>query len=215
MAGESEVVQVELTTDGSRPVDLPQQFATVGDMATSFKEAQATITRLSQPQEEKPAEKPKEPVKKTDSKDGLTNEMRSAMETMANFNEAQRKIRFEKQVGAEGLMALETFMSGEEISKELKSSYEAALDSGNEAMIDANFNLIRTTFENKNGAFETPENMVAGIAGGGIPVPVGTTPFRSLEEQLTAQRDPKYKSDPAFRVDVENRIGITPPYPQV
>lgn len=211
MAGESEVVQVQLTEDGSRPVGLPEQFATVEDMATSFKEAQATITKLSQTTEETtPAAAPKAPAKKTD--DGLTPEMRSALETFATFNETQRKVRFEGQIGVEGLAALDTYISGEAIAPALKASYEAALESGNEAMVDANFNMIRQAFEATNGAFEGPQNMVAGIAGGGITVPQGTNPFRSLAEQLTAQRDPKYQTDSAFRKDVENRIAISPTY---
>lgn len=210
MPGESEVVQVQLTEDGSRPVDLPPQFATIADMATSMKEAQATITRLSQTTEETPkADKPKE-TKKTEA--ALPPEVASALENIATFNEAQRQIRFTDSVGAEGLAALNSYLSGEAIAPALKASYEAALETGNEAMIDANFNMIRSAFEAEHGSFSKPENMVAGIAGAGVSVPAGTNPFRSLEEQLTAQRDPKYTTDPAFRMDVENRIAISPTY---
>lgn len=209
MPGESVVTQVQLTEDGSRPVDLPEQFKDVTAMAEAFKEAQATITRLSQPKQEI---EPPAPIKAKKADDGLTPEMRSAMENISNFNEAQRKLRFESQVGTEGLAALDGFLSGEAIAPELKASYEAALETGKEALIDANFNMIRLAFEDVNGSFAPAENVVSGIAGAGVTVPSGTVAFRSLEEQLTAQRDPQYNSDPAFRKDVENRIAISPTY---
>ena len=202
-----DVVQVQLTEDGSRPVDLPEQFKTVADMAASFTEAQATITRLSAPAKEK------EPAPKTEKTkdDGLTVEMRSAMQNINTFNEGQRKIRFEAQVGPEGLVALESFLGGTAIDAGLKAAYEAAIDSGNEALIDANFALIRSVFEASNGVFQAPQNVVAGIAGG-ILVPAGTKPFESLGEQKAAQADPKYKVDAAFRKSVEDRIAISGPY---
>lgn len=207
MEDNNTVTQVALTEDGSRPVDLPEQFKDVLAIAAAYKEAQATITRLSQPVTElKEDKKPK----KID--DGLTPEMRSAMENISNFNESQRKIRFESQVGAEGLAALDGFLSGEAIAPELKASYDAALETGKESLIDANFNMVRLAFEEINGSFEVAQNVVTGIAGSGTPVPTGTKPFRSLKEQLTAQGDIKYFEDSAFRRDVENRIAITPTY---
>jgi len=68
----------------ARLVDLPEQFADVAAMGAAFKEAQATITRLSQP-----APDPT-PTPKATPKDGLTVDMRSAMENIATFNENQR-----------------------------------------------------------------------------------------------------------------------------
>jgi len=203
-----DVVQVQLTEDGSRPVDLPAQFKTVADMAASFTEAQATITRLSVPKEEQtPAPAPKaKPVE-----DGLTVEMRSAMQNISNFNEGQRKIRFETQVGSEGLVALESYISGDVIDAGMKAAYEAAIDSGNEALIDANFALIRSVFEMANGAFQAPQNVVAGAAGG-VMIPAGTKPYESLGEQKAAQADAKYSTDAAYRRSVEERIAISGPY---
>jgi hypothetical protein len=211
MAGESEVTQVQLTEDGSRPVDLPQQFKDVASMATSYAEAQATITRLSQLSDgaSDDATSQKAAPKKTDK--ALPVEVQSALDNIATFNEGQRKLRFEGQIGTEGLAALEGFLSGEAISPALKASYDAAIESGNEALIDANFTMIRQTFEAKNGAFDAPLSMVAGAASG-VMVPQGTNPFRSLAEQLAAQKDPRYKEDPAFRMDVENRIAISGTY---
>ncbi len=204
------VVQVQLTADGSRPVDLPTQFATIGDMVTSYTELQGAHTKLSQANATVTTPvTPAPSAKKKD--DGLTPEMRSALETMGNFNESQRKIRFEAQVGPEGMVALDAYIAGDTIDPGMKAAYEAALDAGNEALVDANFALIRSVFEAANGPFQAPQNMVAGAAGG-VLIPTGTTAFNSLDEQLAAQRDPKYKTDPSFRKGVENRIAISGPY---
>jgi len=204
----TEVVQVQLTDDGSRPVDLPTQFATVKDMAESYTAAQAKITELSTPEPTEPVT----PTPKAEPKSKLPVEVQSALENIANFNEGQRKVRFEAQVGTEGLAALEDFIGGQAIDAGMKAAYEAAIDSGNEALIDANFALIRSTFEAQNGAFQAPQNAVAGVAGGGVIIPAGTKPFGSLDEQLAAQGDKKYSTDPTFRQEVEQRIAISGPY---
>ena len=208
-----EVTQVQLTEDGSRPVDLPQQFKTVADMAASFTEAQATITRQAQQiaGDGTPAAAPKPTPKAKTEDDGLTVEMRSAMQNINTFNEGQRKIRFETQVGVEGLTALNSFLSGEAIPAGIKAAYEAALESGDEALIDANFALVRSTFEASNGAFQAPANVVAGAAGG-VMIPAGTKPYESLGEQKAAQADAKYSTDAAYRRSVEERIAISGPY---
>jgi len=202
-----DVVQVQLTEDGSRPVDLPAQFTDVAAMSAAFTEAQRTITRLSQGTPEPITE----PTPKAPKNDGLTVEMRSALQNITNFNETQRKARFEAQVGPDGAVALENYISGDAIAPGMKAAYEAALTSGDEALIDANFTLIRSVFEAANGAFQAPSNVVAGAAGG-VMIPVGTQAFNTLDEQLAAQADPKYKTDPTFRSEVEMRIAISGPY---
>ncbi len=205
----SDVVQVQLTEDGSRPLALPEQFATVEAMVKSYTELQGAHTKLSQAAT--PAEPVTPPTPKAKPNDGLTVEMRSAMQNISNFNETQRKIRFENRVGPKGLLALETFIGGEAIDSGMKAAYEAALASGDEALIDANFALISSVFEAQNGAFQDPQNLVAGAAGG-VLIPAGTQPFASLGDQLAAQKDPKYKTDAAYRESVEMRIAVSPTY---
>lgn len=204
------VTQVQLTEDGSRPVDLPPQFATVADMVQSYTTLQGAHTQLSQAAATTPPVTPPTP-KAAPKDDGLSVEMRSAMQNITNFNETQRKLRFEAQVGPEGAVALENYISGDAIEPGMKAAYQAALESGNEALIDANFALVRSVFEAQNGAFADPANIVAGAAGG-VLIPAGTKAFNTLDEQLAAQKDPKYDTDPAFRAEVEMRIAASPPY---
>ena len=205
-----EVTQVQLTEDGSRPVDLPEQFATVEAMVKSYTELQGAHTKLAQAAAEQ-TPKPAEPTTTKTKKVELPVEVASALQNIANFNEGQRKMRFETQVGTEGLVALENYISGDAIDAGIKAAYEAAIDSGNEALIDANFSLIRQIFEVTHGAFKAPENLVAGSAGG-MMIPTGTKPFDTLKDQLLAQKDAKYKTEDAYRIGIEERIAISGPY---
>ena len=205
-----EVTQVQLTEDGSRPVDLPTQFTTIGDLVKSYTELQGAHTKLTQANAEQTPDKVEPTTTKT-KKVELPVEVVSALQNIANFNEGQRKLRFEAQVGTEGLVALENYITGDAIDSGIKAAYEAALDSGNEALIDANFALIRQIFEVSHGAFNAPENLVTGSASG-VMIPAGTNPFESLKDQLNAQKDPKYDEEDAFRREVEARIAISGPY---
>ena len=199
MAGESQV-------PADRPEHLPEQFATLEDLANSYKELQAKSTQQAQDLAAVNTPEPKAPARKET--DELPPAVASALENINTFNEQRRADRFAAQVGVEGLGALNEYLSGEAIPAPLKAAYEAALETGNEALIDANFALVKQTFEANHGTFEAPVNAVAGIAGGGVIIPAGTVPFRSYAEQKEAQADPRYKSDPAFRKDVEMRIAL-------
>jgi hypothetical protein len=199
MAGESQV-PVE------RPEGLPEQFNSWAAMAESYKELQAKSTQQAQELAAAATPETKEPApKQTDS---LSTETASALENIATFNEERRNDRFVAQVGVEGLGALNEYLKGEAIPAPIKAAYEAALESGSEALIDANFALVKSTFEASHGTFDAPANAVAGVPGGGVIIPAGTVPFRSHQEQKDAQADPRYKTDSAFRKDVEMRIAL-------
>jgi hypothetical protein len=199
MPGESEV-------PAERPEGLPEQFTSWTAMADSYKELQAKSTQQAQDLAAAATPEPTPPAgKKTDA---LPAAVASALENIGTFNEERRKDRFETLVGVEGLQALNSYLEGEAIPPALKASYDAAIDSGSEALIDANFQFVKQTFEAAHGSFDAPVNVVSGIAGGGVMIPAGTTPFRSQAEQLAAQADPRYYTDEAFRKDVENRIAL-------
>ena len=200
-----DVIQVQLTEDGSRPVDLPDNFKTVADMAKSYTELQGAHTKLTQ-EHASPAPKP---VAKNKDEE-LPTAVASALENIVTFNEERRNDRFVAQVGAEGVAALTKYLETG-CPEALKNSYEAAIETGNEALIDANFNMIKQSFEATNGSFTAPTSMVAGFASA-IGVGTGVKAFESLAEQKAAQSDPKYKVDTAFREGVERRIAISGPY---
>jgi len=211
-----EIIQVQLTEDGTRPVDLPEKFATIKDMVAAYSAAEAKITELSQQsstQQQQQEQKPK-PASTADDDviSKLPPEQQAALRTIADFNVAQRISRLTEKVGADGLKAVNEFIGGATIPADVKAGYEAALASGNEALIDANFNLVVAHYEAANGELVPAKNVVAG-ASATMTVPAGTKPFESLAQQLAAQKDEKYYTDSAFRKQVEDRIAISPPYP--
>lgn len=213
------VTTVSLTTEGERPEGLPDNFNSVADLVNSYKELQATSTQQAQAAAAakeaapaaavtEPAAKPKKAVSVEQAK------LDSALEEIHEFNLGRRADRFVGQVGAEGLAALQTYLDGPNITPTMKAAYEAALESGNEALIDANFTMLRAQYESANGTLVTPTNVVAGVDAG-VYVPEGTVGFASLAEQLKAQNTPEYYNDPAHRAKIEQQIAISGPYPRV
>lgn len=211
------VTQVSLTDDGQRPEGLPENFATVVELVNSYKELQAKSTQKAQqaaaaaevtPADDKTTAKPKKAVSVEQAK------LDSALEEIHEFNLNRRADRFVGQVGSEGLAALQTYLDGPNIAPNVKAAYEAALESGNEALIDANFTMLKAAYEAGNGTLVAPTNVVAGIDSG-IYVPEGTEGFASLAEQLAAQNTKEYYTDPAHRAKIEQRIAVSGPYPRV
>lgn len=217
---EEAVTQVSLTNDEPRPEGLPENFATLVDLVNSYKELQATATQQAQqaaataaaaevtPADDKTVAKPKKAATVEQA------QLDSALEEIHEFNLNRRADRFVGQVGAEGLAALQTYLDGPNIAPNIKAAYEAALESGNEALIDANFTMLKAAYEAGNGTLVAPTNVVAGIDSG-IYVPEGTEGFASLAEQLAAQNTKEYYTDPAHRAKIEQRIAVSGPYPRV
>jgi len=205
------VTKVQLTDDGARPEGLPEKFASVADMASSYKELESRLTSQSTPE---PTPESAPVTGKTKEPETLAPEVQSALDAIHEFNVTQRASRMAAQVGADGLQALSTYLDGPNIDPGMKAAYEAALASGNEALIEANFHYVRQAYENANGSLAPVQNVVAG-ADAGVYIPEGTAAFTSLAEQLAAQASPEYRNDPAVRAKVEQQIAISGPYPRV
>ncbi len=221
MPVEPGVTQVSLTEEGARPEGLPEKFATVAAMATSYQELEAKATQAAQaaaavttPAAVVADPTPAVTTKKTAPVSVEQAKLDSAIAEIHEFNLTRRADRFVGQVGAEGLAALNTYLDGPNVPPNLKAQYEAALESGNEALIDANFAMLRAQYETANGTLVAPVNVVAG-AEAGIFIPEGTKPFASLAEQLAAQSTAEYHTDPAHRAKVEQQIAASGPYPRV
>lgn len=213
------VTQVSLTAEGERPEGLPDNFATLTDLVTSYKELQAKSTQQAQAAAAAPAITEPVPVKEPAAKPtkAVSAEqaaLDSAVEEIREFNLNRRSDRFVGQVGAEGLAALNTYLDGPNIAPNVKAAYEAALATGNEALIDANFTMLKAAYEAGNGTLVAPTNFAAGIDSG-IMVPEGTVAFKSLAEQLAAQNTKEYYTDPAHREKIEQQIAVSGPYPRV
>jgi len=205
------VTQVQLTDDGARPEGLPEKFASVADTANSYQELESKLTSPNTPE---PTPEPTPVTGKTKEPATLAPEVQSALDAIHEFNVTQRASRMAAQVGSDGLQALSAYLDGPNIDPGMKAAYEAALASGNEALIEANFHYVRQAYENANGSLAPVQNVVAG-ADAGIYIPEGTQGFASLAEQLAAQSSAEYRNDPAFRAQTEQKIAISGPYPRV
>lgn len=198
-------------TTVTRPEGLPENFETVEALVESYKQAQAKVTELSQQQQQQRPDPEPKPDPKSSKNKNRDPDVDAALRTIENFNLSQRAIRLASRVGVEGLSAINTYLSGNSVPAGVKEAYEAALQTGNEALIDANFALVVQEYEAANGQIQSPTNLAVG-GETRFSIPTGTKPFSSLAEQLSAQKDIKYKTDAAFRRQVENRIAISGPY---
>lgn len=222
MPAEPGVTTVSLTDDTPRPEGLPDNFKTVVDLVNSYKELQANSTQQAQQQAAAPAPAvaasvpavPEPAAKPTKAVSVEQAKLDSALEEIHEFNLGRRADRFVGQVGAEGLAALQTYLDGPNITPAMKAAYEAALESGNEALIDANFTMLRSQYEASNGSLVPAANVVAGLDAGMF-IPEGTEGFKSLAEQLKAQNTPEYYNDPAHRAKIEQQIAVSGPYPRI
>lgn len=79
-------------------------------------------------------------------------------------------------------------------------AFNSMIDSGDPNMVQFAVQGLQARYAATNGA---PRLMQGGTTG------PGTSPFRSLAEVTAAMRDPKYRSDPAYRKDVEARLAIS------
>jgi hypothetical protein len=203
MSDTQEITQVSLVgEDGAPLVEGLTNFKTVGDLVSSFKEAQAKITELSQkPPTPEPDPKPKPASQAGD----------DSADRLKQLEINQRILRLEGRVGSAAFKELNSFLTGGSIDPQLRAAYDAAVESGNEALIDANFNALVMAYEDKHGTLTDPTDFSIGSVLR-VPIPEGTQPFKSHNEQIAAQTDVKYGTDPAYRQQVDQRIAISGPY---
>lgn len=82
------------------------------------------------------------------------------------------------------------------------AAYDAAMDGTPEQRLLA-VNGLKARYEAAMG--RDPK-----LLGGGNPNTGGAQPFRSSAEVTAAMRDSRYRTDPAFRAELERRLSVTP-----
>lgn len=90
--------------------------------------------------------------------------------------------------------------AGENLSEAEIDAYNTAVNSGQMASVELAVNGLKARYTASEGA--EPSRQVQG----GVPGNVGGT-YRSMAELMTDMNSPAYKNDPAFRADVEKRLG--------
>lgn len=90
--------------------------------------------------------------------------------------------------------------AAENLPPEEIDAFDALVESGNQASIQM---AVRGLYARYSSVAGQPR-LIQGSASNS-----GSNAYRSLAELTTAMRDPRYKSDPAYRKDVEDRLRVS------
>lgn len=115
-----------------------------------------------------------------------------------------RKMYYDEAGGEDAYTGMVTW-AAENLSKDEIGAFNKSVDSGDRHQVLLAVRGLRSTYEQKNG--RVPNNIKA--SGGATP-PTGSAPFNSSAEMTAAMRDPRYKTDQAYRDNVAARIAASP-----
>lgn len=228
------------TPEGAAPADrpewLPENFQSPEDLAKSYREAQAELTRLRQAaKQEAPKEAPKgeeststESVSDPDD-DGLSFEEAAAKWVESGAEDlSDEDYTFLEEAGY-SRQFVDTYLRGLKAEAEGVASTVYEIAGGEEkysAMTQwaaANLSKQEVDAFNKVVDSGSPQEIALAVRGlkaqyaeknGQAPsrsvtggnARDGAGGFQSLEQQIAAQSDPRYAADPAYRADVEAKI---------
>ena len=104
--------------------------------------------------------------------------------------------------GGEGNYTQLIDWAGGSLPQEEVDSFNAIIDSGNMNSIRLAVAGLKARYEQANGSSRGGliQGETTGVSGGA---------FRSVAEITAAMRDPRYAKDPAYRQDVEMRVGLS------
>lgn len=221
-----------------RPEGLPEGFATMADFTKAYEELKAGKTpgekkgdaAQQQQQQQKPADENNDPrfvpftkefadtgTLSEESKKKAAETFGVPMEVVEQYLDGA-KLRTENSDLKTGLQA-EPFYelagspekyaefqewAGDNLSEKQHAAFNSALANDPETALEM-FKAHHSRFAaagNSNSRDITRGNSTQ-------QTPQGAQPFKSLQEQKTAQGDPRYEKDPAFRKEVEQRIAVS------
>ncbi len=112
----------------------------------------------------------------------------------------QVQARYEQHVGgADKLNSMIEWAAGN-LSEAEKVAFNDTIEKGSEETVKLALSGLQAKFENANG--NEPK-----LVGGNTPKASDGSKFRSVAEVTEAMRNPKYTTDPAYRADVEAKLG--------
>lgn len=115
--------------------------------------------------------------------------------------QAIRNSAYDSVGGAENYATMQKWMKGN-LSAEQINSYNQAVSSDNEFMVNAAVNQMYSQFKSAMG--EGGQNMIQGKPA----TSNGLMAFKDMSELSAAQSDERYKKDPAYRKEVEQRMAL-------
>jgi len=219
---------------GGQAPELPSKFKTVAELAKAYAESERKITELTKPAAaKKDGETPPAqaaPVLTDDelaayqeeftSKGDLSPETRAKIEAKipkALVDRYLDGIRAKaEQVEARAMAIVggaETFKAMREWAAENLdpktdgAAFNDAMRSGNENLIHLALRGLHAQYTEATGS---PSQRPARRLSGDTSAPTGLKPFRSNDEMRAAMRNPLYRTDPAYRQKIKDRLAISP-----
>lgn len=245
--------------DANRPDWLPDNFKTPEDMATSYRELQAELTRTKQAKglpaaptetpapaaQGTPTETPAPAAQGTPAQDDAAKQVADAAgvdlssyqtefastgdvapESRAKIIDGLKKVLGDdaetlvnqyidgrKLMLANDASAIRGAAGGDEaynqmtawaataLTKDEIAVFNSQVESGNRAAAVFAVEALRARFEKVNGSAPSRIGAAPSAPGSGAPVK-----FRSSAEMVSAMKDPRYRTDPAYRDSVQARI---------
>lgn len=98
--------------------------------------------------------------------------------------------------------------AGTAFSAEERASYDAAVNSGNPAIVEMAIRGLKARYDlaNASGPAPTERPAPTRLSGGAPAGATGMRMFNSMQEQVKAQADPRYQTDPNYRKMIEGMI---------
>lgn len=208
-----------------RPSWLPEKFKSPEDFAKAYAELEKKQSQApAQKADEKPEQQTQDEAKKAVEAGGLdfgaleaeylggglSDQSYAKLEAIgiprdvvdayiAGQEAVAAQIRDEvvSEVGGEEAYGEMIAWAAQNLSPAEIAAYDNAVDSGD-------LNVVKLAVEGLKARFERSMGSEPRLLSGGV---TNTSDgFRSVEEMKTAMRDPRYRTDPAYRSDVERRV---------
>jgi hypothetical protein len=207
---------------GDRPAWLPENFAKPEDLVASYKELQAKHTKDAQAPKLPAAESVQEtelfsPDEQTAMYEEYSKDGKFSEETVSKLKAKGVSTKLAESVArgwqAEVSLRDRAVYDAAGGEAELKAAQEWALGNWKPEQIAA-YNRIMEGGDTDTMVFAT-KALVSEARGGKAPTLLtgsgqtqGVSPFRSFQQMMEAQGDPRYGKDPAFMADFDARLAL-------
>lgn len=220
-----------VTPSTERPTWLPEKFKSPEDMAKAYGELEKAHTQKSQEAAggkiATPADAPTDQVvkygidleamsKEFADKGELTPESLKTLEAAGiNADTVETYVEGQKARAAQTTSALAAVAGGtDELQATLKWAEEnldkAEIDAYNDALESKNLNLVKLALQGIVSQQREANPGEPNLVGGGRAPRAGDVqPYGSQAEIVLAMQDPRYKVDPAYRAEVEQRLNVS------
>lgn len=205
-----------------RPQWLPEKFQNPEELAKAYGELESRFTKTSQSedaieaaarasslsvQDLAPLAQEYSETGKLSDKSYKTLESRGIPRELVDaYVEGQRAVADAQvnsiygSVGGEAQYSQMTSWAAENLPAEEIEAFDDIIENGNQAQVLMAVRGLHARFSAANGQPRLIQGTVTTS---------GSNAFRSLAEMTSAMKDPRYKSDPAYRKDVEDRLRVS------